>query len=154
MNTESKTPEQPKESSLFSLIAFARWIAAIVIVTLLTVATDGISSPIWWFSILSLVIYGIASHLAGFKKGAQFGFEDGMKIGFKKGMEQGAGLGSMLQGLSDAMTRMANGEEPTPKKKEVINPQEELNRILDKISFTGMDSLSPQEKELLNKLTK
>lgn len=154
MNSENETIEQAtKKPANLSFITYARWMSAIMVVTLLSIATDGVSNPIWWFTILGLLIYGISCNLTGFKKGAQWGFEDGLETGYKKGVESGARLGTMLQGLSEAMNRMS-GEEPPQKKKEEINPQEQLNQLLDKINASGINSLSPQEKDLLNKLAK
>jgi hypothetical protein len=56
--------------------------------------------------------------------------------------------------LAHPTARAAEGEEPPRAPRQQRGPSyDEVNRVLDKISATGLDSLTPKERELLDKMS-
>lgn len=89
MESNQTNSNESKKTSGFSYFTIVKWIASASVVILTTVATGGISNPLWWFILVSLLVYGIACNLSGFKKGMLFGFEEGLKTGYDKGLASG-----------------------------------------------------------------
>jgi len=120
-----------------------------------------------YVAIFSIILYviGIASSNAGGNLahigGALLGFV--FVILLRKGKDLTSGINGMISGIQKQFKtrshvkvsyRSSTGDPDIDYNKKKNVQQEEINRVLDKISKSGYDSLTKEEKELLFKMGK
>jgi membrane associated rhomboid family serine protease len=94
---------------------------------------------------------GKVSHMGGALYGAIFMWQ------YRKGLDISGGFGNFINGIGNFFTGKNKKARPLKAKGKVVNmydKQKRIDEILDKISRSGYDSLSKEEKDFLFKTSK
>lgn len=154
-NKENDLSKIPKEPNM-RIFVFLKLMCAVTIFCLFAECNPKglmcFESLIILFCILGL---NIGAHLVGFGKGVK----DALEYGYDKGLERGTnivmnGVTEELQKhLNELHKRHASGDIPKQTKKDTLSKQQRLDALLDKLSIKGIEGLTPEEKQELNKLS-
>ena len=104
---------------------------------------------------IALVIFDLAQ-LPNSNSGGHIAHLGGALIGFFSGtrMKNGINIFSYLKMNNSSYQKIRNNQEKVSNENLKNNNQRKIDRILDKISESGYDSLTREEKRLLNEASK